>query len=369
MQDVPKIVRARLQQTMPLTVESHPDADLLTAFAEQAVAGEERERMLRHLALCGDCRDIVALALPATEALTVATLEGATRTGWLRWPVLRWSFVAAGIILVSSVGILQYQQRHAEKMGVATTLAPHNQVDDITSPRIPSSAQTPVSRSTSPSVEIGKPMETGSKTATHPRSAFVAKQRDRSANSGSVAGGNGDSQENEATPQLEAQASAEQFEAVAKAKSAVTQAPSATMAPAPMLRANPKLMHAQTAALWTVSSTGALQRSLDAGRTWQDVNVTVDDSTKSKAVPTIFRTISVSADASEVWVGGSDAALYHTIDGGKRWTRVVPSSASAIFTGGIVDIQFSNPQNGTVTTATSEIWTTTDAGQTWRKQP
>jgi len=41
MQDVPKIVRARLQRAGPLAAESHPDSDLLTAFAEQALTGRE----------------------------------------------------------------------------------------------------------------------------------------------------------------------------------------------------------------------------------------------------------------------------------------------------------------------------------------
>ena len=57
MQDVPKIVVKRLQSP---AVEPHPDADLLTAFAEKSLSGRERESVLQHLARCGDCREIVA---------------------------------------------------------------------------------------------------------------------------------------------------------------------------------------------------------------------------------------------------------------------------------------------------------------------
>jgi hypothetical protein len=45
----------------------HPDADQLSAFLEQALPAHEREVVLAHLALCRDCRAMVALALPAIE--------------------------------------------------------------------------------------------------------------------------------------------------------------------------------------------------------------------------------------------------------------------------------------------------------------
>jgi photosystem II stability/assembly factor-like uncharacterized protein len=76
----------------------------------------------------------------------------------------------------------------------------------------------------------------------------------------------------------------------------------------------------------------------------------------------------VSANADEVWAGGSGGALYHTLDGGTLWTRVVPSDGGIVLTGDVVSIQFSDPQDGSVTTSSAEVWTTNDAGQTWHKQ-
>lgn len=46
----------------------HPDADQLSAFAEQALPAHEREEVLLHLAVCGDCRETVAMALAVDEA-------------------------------------------------------------------------------------------------------------------------------------------------------------------------------------------------------------------------------------------------------------------------------------------------------------
>lgn len=109
MQNVPKIVRERLKAVTPAV--NHPDADVLTAFAERSLQERERASVLEHLARCGDCRDIVALALPAAEP-TQATVRRSPG-GWLTWPTLRWGFVAAGVVAIAAFGLLQYQRRPA----------------------------------------------------------------------------------------------------------------------------------------------------------------------------------------------------------------------------------------------------------------
>src|SRR5438552_1599439 len=66
MSDVPKIVYDRLRAAS--LDEAHPDADLLIALVEQSLSGVEREDVLRHLARCGDCREIAALGIaPSPE--------------------------------------------------------------------------------------------------------------------------------------------------------------------------------------------------------------------------------------------------------------------------------------------------------------
>src|SRR5258708_34916513 len=114
MQDVPKIVLNRLQSP---AAESHRDADLLTAFAERSLAGRERARVVEHLARCGDCREIVALALPATEAVAAGRSGSAVRTGWFSWPVLRWGVVAGGMVAARSGGNLAFKGRQAGERG------------------------------------------------------------------------------------------------------------------------------------------------------------------------------------------------------------------------------------------------------------
>lgn len=121
MQNVPKIVRERLKATSDHSA-NHPDADVLTAFAERSLPGRERDVVLEHLARCGDCREIVALALPAVEP--VETVMRPAARGWLTWPALRWGLAAAGVIAIASLGIVQYQRTAQPRNLVAKSPAP-----------------------------------------------------------------------------------------------------------------------------------------------------------------------------------------------------------------------------------------------------
>ena len=123
MQNVPHIVRDRLRAATPAV--NHPDPDVLTAFAERSLPALERSTVLEHLARCRDCRDIVALALPATEPLPATALH--SPRAWLTWPALRWGFAAAGLIAIASVGALQYQ-RHLRPAAMAARQSPRLEV-------------------------------------------------------------------------------------------------------------------------------------------------------------------------------------------------------------------------------------------------
>lgn len=525
MQDVPKIVRARLQRTTPATAETHPDADLLTAFAERSLVGGERDHVLEHLARCADCRDVVAFALPATEDVVLAK-SAAPRRGWLTLPVLRWGVVTAGILALTSVGIVQYRQRGQEKTAVATRLMLRDQPADSAAQSPAPSPQVDASQSFTSPTAMGKqtvmekraPVPSGAqsafsaglsadKSAPAPRPVFPQSQSaQRAASAGKVhgsiggpvrglgfssAGGRASRRAEAATPpgssafadnsknatsaiapqnpnfgavqrapatsttvevsgaaplvttqttaqnqlqdqlvQNDAAGAPSSADRVGKAKPASPQV--LVMAPAPLLHAEPALTKIATAPRWTISASGALQRSFDGGNTWLDVDVTANASqsanlasraragttvevansavevqtenrneapteiqtetqtagksekkttaksmatsgarSAAKSSPgthTIFRAVSVSSNAADVWAGGSAAALYHTVDGGNRWTRVVPSQAGVLLAGDIIAIQFSDPRNGIVTTSTAEVWTTVDAGQNWHKQ-
>jgi hypothetical protein len=139
---------------------------------------------------------------------------------------------------------------------------------------------------------------------------------------------------------------------------------------------------------WTINTSGALQRSIDQGKSWQTVDVNAnavvganfssavttsrakvkgaDKALKREIATPTFR--AVAATGSDVWAGGSSGALYHSADAGNHWTRVFPAAAGASLTGDIISLEFADIQHGRASTSTSEVWITTDGGQTWQKQ-
>lgn len=174
-------------------------------------------------------------------------------------------------------------------------------------------------------------------------------------------------------------------------QAASSNAPTSLASPSP-LQTSPSLM-LRALPRWMVNASGGLQRSFDGGHTWENVNPALSEARASNHPPTqptdrpdvtnsiqaknqkaevavdpgvVFR--AVFAFGVEVWAGGGSGVLYHTSDGGNHWIRITPSIAGAGLTGDIVGIQFSDPQHGKISTSNAELWTTSDTGQSWRKQ-
>jgi hypothetical protein len=496
MQNVPNIVRERLKAATPAA--NHPEADALTAFAERSLPERERGIVIEHLARCGDCRDTLALALPATE--TVATATEPHARPWLAWPTLRWGLAAAGIVAIASLGIVEYQRRpenialksaaryevaakeaRNQPMAAPVSSGPLRNGDNIQAP--PPSAITKSAGGTNASFKqkkdtvraeaartpvaepqggvgygmapaLGGRLPHGPKFANQwqqqnltpnqpsaaPSSPF-SKQRavgdlsanDQSANDLSanmrVPGVSGTSvsaagqpapldaqaQNSQAAQMQAAQVQAVQIHEqvqptsaeplnhdyasarVGKAKPAETIQASQGVAPvsmmatstmatsaAPQATGSPVSASSAPVPRWSINSTGGLQRSFDQGATWQAINVDanpayfngatslrmsaakVEKGIARKEIAPIFR--AVAATDADVWAGGSAGVLYHSLDAGDHWTRVVPASTGTMLTGDIIRMEFSDAQHGKVSTSTAEMWTTSDDGQTWLKQ-
>jgi hypothetical protein len=543
MSNVPKIV---LNQLQPAAGE-HLDANLLTAFAERSLTESERTLVLDHLSLCSDCREVIALALPATEAVNVGVSARPARAGWLTIHALRWGVVAAGVLVVTSFGVLQYRQTHPRKEKQLAAAVISRETITSSPVQIPTaSAQTSAAPEAVPQTDqktqLDKRVEARkqfpsmfpqSKSASDAgataggvwRLSSPASRVSPGAISGSgggIAPGSGarvgmnapeavtveaQGVAAEVAPEVQASDQIAQNQvqqlpsqgrsvtdlSVARAKDPVPAARAAMQVPGIALHTSPSLMlHA--APRWMITSSGGLRRSLDAGLTWEDVNVNagsisgsikdasgaliadanvtvtnletaekhiqssgndglfafahlspgryridvekpgfshlmqgpvtlaaqqtarfdaalqvgqVSESVEVAAAATsmqvesssggvenakknrllrnnamqarenwkhwlatpdpVFRAL--AATGSEVWAGGSNAVLYHSLDAGAHWTRVMPSSVGAELTGDITAVDFSDLQHGTITTSTPEIWTTADDGQTWQKKP
>ena len=412
MQNVPQIVRERLRATP--AVVNHPDAEILTAFGERSLLKPERADVLAHLASCADCREILALALPAIDTGSVVPVSVSVRRSWLTWPAFRWGFATAGVALIA-LGVVEFEHhRPANSAAVATQLAPSPIATEMKKEVAASPDLEPTQKISERTASLakkaldklaGKPRPQLQAAESQPRnpnqaepsqlmavaklqtpkaSAFTSQTVEVQAQGASLDAQTADSQIAKASP---ASGSAEQF--LGYNSGPLTRAKPADVEPvqagAASILATPR---------WSITAIGGLQRSLDQGKTWQDINVNAPaaplvagapgiggsvttTSVKQNAIgaplagkvsvtPIFFR--AVTAAGNDVWAGGSNAALFHSIDGGNHWTRVFLSPSNAVLTGDILSVEFSDPQHGTVVTSAPEIWITTDGGQTWHKQ-
>jgi hypothetical protein len=419
MQSIPQIVRERLKAEA--TASGHPDADFLTAFAEQSLSKRERAGILKHLAACANCREIIALALPASGELGNASV--AIRRPWFVWPALRWGFATAGLALLA-VGIVEFERHQpANPTAVARQIMPAPVVAGLENQASrPTASTLPAPREAVSDESLGKSMVSAKKDARRvaegevrlhgkllsaqpqnaravqpPPEALVAKQAPAPLPAASqMAAVQAQNQavqaQNQAVAVVEAQSTDSQVAQV-KVPSSADQLFGYNSAP--MSRAKPANIEPAgsgaagavlTTPRWSITAVGGLEQSLDQGKTWRDVDVNAPpmsatpttakaltsttaihhEALKAATAAVFFR--AVTAAGSEVWAGGSNTALFHSADGGDHWTRILPSSSGVVLSGDVVSIEFPDPQHGTVTTSTPEIWITVDDGRSWQKR-
>jgi hypothetical protein len=133
MPELTSILRARLEAGEE--PKEHPDADILTAYAEGILPSGERNQVLLHISLCNQCRDVVALIMPEAVAMEATEEEPGTmvaaglpvpRRAWFLSPrfALAASLVAvaAGIILVLGI-----PQPHRKAPVLTASVQPQSQ--------------------------------------------------------------------------------------------------------------------------------------------------------------------------------------------------------------------------------------------------
>jgi hypothetical protein len=130
MEKFPKIARARM--TMP-TAGPHPEAEQLNAFAENALVAGERETVLSHLAVCGECREIVALSAAARPE---GSLVAKPARGGFRWATFQWAAVAASVAIVTIAALVvgPHQPPAPQRASEAVPTQPQNAPAPVAEP-------------------------------------------------------------------------------------------------------------------------------------------------------------------------------------------------------------------------------------------
>jgi hypothetical protein len=106
----------------------HPDAESLSAFSEQALNERERMEVLAHLAVCGRCRQVVALAREAADAGEVTAAARLRKTNapdswWKQWRLV---WVPTAVVAAFAAASISVYIERSDRHGPDTKIAEQN---------------------------------------------------------------------------------------------------------------------------------------------------------------------------------------------------------------------------------------------------
>ncbi len=368
MANLPQSVRARLAAQQ--AAGEHPDADLLTAFAEGALADRERQSVIAHLAACGPCREVLALITPAEGP----PLPGpAPRRSWLAMPAVRWATAAVTAVIVLAAVMLYRSETRTVMRSDKEIIAPVAQAP--AKPAAESAASIPDQQKEAEAAPAEPPRErrqVGAAPTLHVRQPEALSKlkempeakKDQLAEykaappPSAVAKSAAPPAANvvvsrPAPPVQDARAEtvvggfAADRASTVKSKGAAAPQAYGMMQQRPMAPVIVSPVRVPSAS-WSITPDGKVERT-SAGMAPE--TVAIDKRVAFHAVATI---------GLEVWAGGSGGALFHSTDAGQTWTRV----ASPV-TEDIVALEFRNAREGRLRTASGHQYATHDAGKSW----
>lgn len=371
MGELPKIVKSRLAQQRSADHTEHPDANLLSAFAEQTLLDRERMAVSAHLAQCADCRESLALAGMAQPVAEPAA--AAPKRHWfLEW---RWVGAAAAACCVIAV-VLQYRVQPPAIENY--TVAPSAGAAPVPRPELPgqqleAAQKLKVEHLTkalqlppppSLSQEQSPPTVMTQLDATTPErnpAAVAIRPVEPPALSGQAdilaSGLEPKAFRPETAETARAQKDIAAFQAKSGLRSGVNAFAQGTVARTAVSRlSGPTVLWSINASPATAGNAhGVVERSLDAGKTWEVVPLSDDVS---------FR--AVVSVGSHVWAGGTSGALFHSADGGAHWERITVSDEGDKLNGTIVNIDAQSLIK--ITTSSGAKWISSDGGRQWKRE-
>jgi hypothetical protein len=382
-------LRRQLAQNRP--AGPHPDADLLTAFAEDSLLDRERTEVLAHLAGCASCRAILHTSTGGVPEPTPLPQPKPDRVP-LR-ALIPGVVILACLFVMATSTILFYRASRGHVPGAQTATG--------TRPALPAAAAAPsLASAPTPQATPTPPQSPPSSGATpkHIRTARprppapaplpptneseVGTQAPSAAPEGAISGlslnaaasrnaptsvvGPQDKMQTQAQDkaQMQAQLQAEMVARhgtalAAKARPEAT-APAA-FAPMNTFTREPRQKAAVISGLMTqpaparlrINDSGHIERAI-APETWQRVPV---------GEQVRFRVLLESGQ--EIWAGGDQLRLYHSADNGATWTAIqLPPRVDRSHA--IVHIRLEPRGRVTIEADDGTTWITTDGGQTWQ---
>lgn len=113
----------------------HPDADTLSAFSEQLLPNAERRHVLAHLAVCAECREVLALSQPElSQPVIQPVFTPVPLPAWRRFfkPAFGLAGAAAAMAVITVLVLQTPQKTNRPQPNQQAQVAPlpdHNAVD------------------------------------------------------------------------------------------------------------------------------------------------------------------------------------------------------------------------------------------------
>jgi hypothetical protein len=429
MPEVPKIVHERLRAVGDNRAGDHPDANALTAFAEQALGMTERENVMAHLSACDECRELLAVRSPDLEVVPTGEAErtapassadrvSATgRRSWIAWNRLGWVGLAAGVAI--AVGVLV---THSDKQNLgearqnsasapSPTAAPPAATTDAKVTALPPSSEPAVAAANQPTPRAPATRRDEMRKFAAP--ASVLKERNTFENKLEASAARKDTLAGPVlkTPAPQAGLAKDTVEVTAAAPAPVMPNQTAdTLAAneaAPVRRAKAARALDAPAAMQTVtanakqaevqpeiagSATGQIgarsdlrQMPLNGGNAnemlqlsqvaalWrvrgEHLEQSLDSGAHWKSMLQTHRALlSVAATNADVWAGGKSGDLFHSSNAGISWNQVHPAINGQTLADDITHIDVYSATKIVLLTSKNESWSTSDGGTTWDKK-
>jgi hypothetical protein len=342
--------------------DSHPEADMLTAFSEGSLLERERKDVMAHLSVCAYCRDVISLAASAAfDPSQGAKLSAVSRPS--RLPLRNWLpwVAAAACIFVVSAAVLVHQLERPASTGVEVAGRATN---NPTQPAPVADKLSQISRSPEAKAERKKSGHSAAITATPPAGRSASANGALAISSGAQISPQADAEREGSRQAAEAAAESAPIPAgsapvptpAQPASAPVPAMPESATAPsaAPTARVMNDIRSAfGTRARWRINDQGQLQRSLNGGE-WQPA--LIDEKAKMRVVSVLN---------GEVWVGGENMRLYRSVDNGGSWNPIpLPEKDSGLHV--ITQIHFQTGHAVTVEAEDGTSWSSSDDGKTWK---
>jgi hypothetical protein len=282
-----------------VTSNNHVEAEVLAAWSEGRLPADESTRVDAHLASCDDCQKMLAVF---ARTAPPAVVSGVTRTWHLRWAI---PIAAAATVAAIWVAIPADKRTAELQHNDAFSVPPSSTSGGATKPETPISAEAPQS--------VESPQERPRQDASAPPALADRVEQEKSA---------------DASAQRQApRAVAKERDQDLKAEAAAAAAPAAP----PRAQDQNRLRVEERASLlrqsgvaevvspdplvrWRIQAPGRLERSLDAGKTWDAVTLPQQLTVTTVQAPTAVTAIVTAADGRQ----------WRTDDQGKTWNPVQP---------------------------------------------